>query len=120
MQLFLKSQDKGMWRIITNGDFIPIVDQSDLTSTEKKEADWTTEDKANVLLNSKAQLFLCCALSREESKRVDECDTAKKVWDTLQTHHEGTNHVKETRTGIGVRKFELFEMNEEETIDEMY
>ncbi|XP_027192431.1 uncharacterized protein [Cicer arietinum] len=120
MQLFLKSQDTGMWRIITDGDFVPRVDQNDSTSAEKKEADWTTEEKSKVLLNSKAHLFLSCALSREECERVDECKTAKEVWDTLQTHHEGTSHVKETRIDIGIRKFELFEMNEGETIDEMY
>ena len=56
----------------------------------------------------------------EESERVDECDTAKKVWDTLKIHHEGTSHIKETRIDIGVRKFEIFEMNEDENIDEMY
>ncbi|GAU29253.1 hypothetical protein TSUD_392030 [Trifolium subterraneum] len=49
-----------------------------------------------------------------------ECKTAKEIWETLQTHHEGTNSVKETRIDIGVRKFELFEMKEEETIDQMY
>nr|XP_027192672.1 uncharacterized protein LOC113787736 [Cicer arietinum] len=112
--------DTGMWRVITDGDFIPRVNQNDSTSTEKKEANWTTDEKSKVLLNSKAHLFLSCALSREESERVDECKTAKEVWDTLQTHHEGTSHVKETRIDIGIRKFELFEMNEGETIDEMY
>jgi hypothetical protein len=56
----------------------------------------------------------------EESDRVDECDTAKKVWDTLKIHHEGTSHVKETRIDIGVRKFEIFEMSENESIDEMF
>jgi len=24
----------------------------------------------------------------EESERVDECDIAKKVWDTIKIHHE--------------------------------
>ena len=33
---------------------------------------------------------------------------------------EGTSHVKETRIDIGVRKFEVFEMSENETTDEMY
>nr|XP_027186002.1 uncharacterized protein LOC101512917 [Cicer arietinum] len=112
--------DTGIWRIITDGDFIPRIDQNDTTSAEKKETDWTIDEKSKALLNSKAQLFLSCALSREESERVDECDTAKKVWDTLRTHHEGTSHVKDTRIDIGIRKFELFEMNEGETIDEMY
>ncbi|GAU38522.1 hypothetical protein TSUD_148040 [Trifolium subterraneum] len=48
-----------------------------------------------------------------------EADT-KEIWETLQTHHEGTNCIKETRIDIGVRKFELFEMKEEKTIDQMY
>ncbi|GAU48747.1 hypothetical protein TSUD_241680 [Trifolium subterraneum] len=56
----------------------------------------------------------------EEYDRIMECKTAKEIWETLQTHHEGTNSVKETRIDIGVRKFELFEMKEEETIDQMY
>jgi len=56
----------------------------------------------------------------EESERIYECNTAKEIWDTLKIHHEGTSHVKETRIDIGVRKFEIFEMNEEENIDEMY
>ncbi|XP_073225686.1 uncharacterized protein [Cicer arietinum] len=43
-----------------------------------------------------------------------------KKYRTLKTYHEGTSHVKETRIDIVIRKFELFEMNERETIDEMY
>jgi len=38
----------------------------------------------------------------------------------LRIHHEGTSHVKETRIDIGVRKFEVFEMSENESIDEMF
>ncbi|XP_073224749.1 uncharacterized protein [Cicer arietinum] len=120
MQLFLKSQDTWMWHIITDKYFIPRVDQDDSTCVAKMETDWTVDDKNKVLINSKAQLFLSCTLSREQSERVDECTTTKEVWDTLQTHHEGRSHVKETRIDIGIRKFELFEMQERETIDEMY
>ncbi|XP_004497691.1 uncharacterized protein [Cicer arietinum] len=109
-----------MWRIIKDGDFIPRIDQTDATFVEKKEANWTIDEKSKVLINSKSQLFLSCALSKEEGERVDECDTARKVWGTLQTHHEGTSHVKETRIDIGIRKFKIFEINEGETIDKMY
>jgi hypothetical protein len=31
-------------------------------------------------------------------------------------HHQGTSHVKETRIDIWVSKFEIFEMNENESI----
>jgi len=105
-----------MWTIITDGDFVPTTKEGAV----KEKSAWSTDDKAQVLLNSKARLFLSCALTMEESETVDECKNAKEVWDTSRVHHEGTSHVKETRIDIGVRKFEVFEMNEDETIDEMY
>jgi hypothetical protein len=116
MELFLRSQDNDMWSVITDGDFVPKTKED----TIKDKSAWSTDEKAQVLLNSKARLFLSCALTMEESERVDECKNAKEVWDTLRIHHEGTSHVKETRIDIGVRKFEVFEMSENETIDEMY
>ncbi|GAU46301.1 hypothetical protein TSUD_283270, partial [Trifolium subterraneum] len=61
------------------------------STNPKPQAEWTTTEADRVLLNTKAKLFI---------KR--------------------TNSVKETRIDIGVRKFELFEMKEEETIDQMY
>jgi hypothetical protein len=120
MQLFLKSQEVGMWRIVTEGDYVPTATSPEGVISEKPEEAWTTVEQTKVLLNSKAHLFLSCALSMEESERVDECVTAKQVWDTLRIHHEGTNHVKETRIDIGVNKFETFEMGENESIDEMF
>lgn len=116
MELFLRSQDNDMWQVITDGDFVPTTKEGAV----KEKSSWSTDEKAQVLLNSKARLFLSCALTMEESERVDECKNAKEVWDTLKIHHEGTSHVKETRIDIGVRKFEVFEMSENETIDEMY
>jgi acyl-CoA hydrolase len=121
MELFLKSQDVDMWKVITEGNFVPqSTDAVTAVVTIKPETSWTDTDKKKVLLNSKAQLFLQCSLTMEESERIYECNTAKEIWDTLKIHHEGTSHVKETRIDIGVRKFEIFEMNEEENIDEMY
>ena len=121
MELFLKSQDVDMWKVITEGNFVPqTTDAVTSVVTIKPEASWTDTDKKKVLLNSKAQLFLQCSLTMEESERIYECTTAKEIWDTLKIHHEGTSHVKETRIDIGVRKFEIFEMSEEENIDEMY
>jgi len=116
MKLFLRSQDNDIWAVITEGDLV-------LTTKEramKEKSAWSTDEKAQVWLNFKARLFLSCVLTMEESQRVDECKNAKEVWDALRVHHEGTSHVKETRIDIGVRKFEVFEMGENETIDEMY
>src|SRR4030065_2973579 len=121
MKLFLMSQSVDMWNIVTEGNHVPqTTDAVTRIVTPTPEASWTKNDKEKVLLNSKALYFLSCALSMEESEREDECDSAKKLWDTLQIHHEGTSHVKETRIDIVVRKFEILEMNEGESIDEMY
>jgi hypothetical protein len=102
------------YHIVTEGDFVPMATSTQGAISIKPEEAWTTVEQQNVLLNSKAHLFLSCALIKEESERVDECDTAKQVWDTL--HHQGTSHVKETRIDIWVSKFEIFEMNENESI----
>ncbi|MCH85941.1 phytoalexin-deficient 4-2 protein [Trifolium medium] len=79
MHLFLKSQDNGMWCVITDGDYVPTLTQPDGIVVEKIEAQWSKIDQENVFLNSRAQLFLSYALSMEESERVDECIFAKQV-----------------------------------------
>ncbi|KAK2397624.1 gag-protease polyprotein [Trifolium repens] len=117
MELFLRSQDNNMWSVIEIGEYTPL---KDATTDAKPLAEWTTTEADRVLLNTKAKLFIKCALCREEYDRIMERKTAKEMWETLKTHHEGTNHVKETRIDIGVRKFELFEMKEDETVDQMY
>ncbi|XP_073225551.1 uncharacterized protein [Cicer arietinum] len=120
MRLFLISQDNNMWSVVENGDHVIRTNNADATSDEKPQAQWTADENAKVLLNSKAHLFLTCALCREEYDRVEECKNAKELWDTLRIHHEGSSHVKEARIDMGVRDFELFEMKEDETIDEMF
>jgi len=80
MELFLRSQDVDMWKIITVGNHIPMTtDATTKVETIILEASCSKEDKEKILLNSKARLYLSCTLSMEESERVDECDTAKKV-----------------------------------------
>ncbi|XP_045791507.1 uncharacterized protein LOC123886217 [Trifolium pratense] len=117
MKLFLRSQDTHMWTVIEVGDYAPLVKDS---PTPKTKDEMTTQEADRVLLNTKAQLFIKSALCREEYDKIMECKTAKEMWTTLQTHHEGTSRVKETRIDTGVRKFELFEMKEDESIDQMY
>ncbi|GAU40502.1 hypothetical protein TSUD_189840 [Trifolium subterraneum] len=117
MELFLRSQDNNMWHVLEVGEYVPLAKDS---TNHKPQAEWTTTEADRVLLNTKAKLFIKSVLCREEYDRIMECKTTKEIWETLQTHHEGTNNVKETRIDIGVRKFELFEMKEEETIDQMY
>ena len=43
-----------------------------------------------------------------------------RIWDALQIAHEGTNQVKQSRIELLMRKYELFEMGDRETIMDMY
>lgn len=55
------------------------VDQNDQASTAKEEQLSTTHEKEMVLLNSKVQLFLTCALSMSEYDRIKEKKTAIEI-----------------------------------------
>ena len=46
--------------------------------------------------------------------------SAKKIWDKLEVTHEGTNQVKESKINTLVHKYELFKMEHDESITEMF
>ena len=119
MRLFLESQDTDIWEIIEDGPFTPMSTNADGTEVVKPKSAWTIDEKHKVLLNSKSKFFLTCALGRSEYDKVAGCETAKQIWDTLKTAHEGTDQVKEAKINILVHKYELFKMIEDESIDEM-
>jgi len=64
----------------------------------------------------------CCISDSDpdEYTRISECESAKEIWNALQIAHEGTNQVKQSRIELLVRKYELFEMSNKETVMNMY
>ena len=70
--------------------------------------------------DSKAKKLLYFGLGPDEYTRISECESVKEIWNALQVAHEGTNQVKQSRIELLVRKYELFEMNDKETIMDMY
>ena len=55
----------------------------------------------------------------DEYFRVSNCKNAKEMWDTLQVTHEGTTNVKRFRIKTLTHEYELFRMNQNETIQDM-
>src|SRR5436190_8595777 len=70
--------------------------------------------------NAKAMNALFCALERNEFNKVSNCQTAHEIWHILEVTHEGTSRVKESKISVLVHKFELFTMNQGESIKDMY
>ncbi|XP_012844683.1 PREDICTED: uncharacterized protein LOC105964724 [Erythranthe guttata] len=119
MQEFLISIHCDLWTIILEGPFIPMKDiKGEKVTKEWKEL--TSADKYLVSMNSKAKNILSCALTINEYNRVCSCSTAKDMWEMLQVTHEGTSQVKEQRINILVHQYEMFNMEQEESISQMY
>ncbi|MQL94494.1 hypothetical protein Taro_027147 [Colocasia esculenta] len=110
MEFFLQGLDYQIWSIIEEGDL--------LVTNEKDK--WMDDDKKKISLNCKAKSILCCALSRKEFNRISACKSAMEVWEKLRITYEGTNKVKETRIDILVTQYERFQMQQGETITQMY
>jgi len=70
--------------------------------------------------NAKAKKLLYFGLGPDEYTRISECESTKDIWKALQVAHEGTNQVKQSRVESLMRRYELFEMGDRETVMDMY
>ena len=110
MKIYLQSIGYELWNVVE-------------TKYEKPTtpfAEWTTSQRNNANLDSKAMNALFCALDKNEFNRVSTATSAYDIWHTLEVTHEGTTKVKESKISVLVHRFELFKMKENETIGEMF
>ncbi|KAL2327460.1 hypothetical protein Fmac_020887 [Flemingia macrophylla] len=61
-----------------------------------------------------------CVLSEEEYSKVHNLNSAKQMWDTLAFTYEGSQEVKGNKLSLLARKYELFEMEENELVQTMF
>ncbi|XP_022866044.1 uncharacterized protein LOC111385848 [Olea europaea var. sylvestris] len=55
-----------------------------------------------------------------EFRKVSMCETAKEVWDILETTHEGTKTVKNSKLQMLTSRFEEIRMKDDKSFDEFY
>ncbi|XP_050906526.1 uncharacterized protein LOC127120164 [Lathyrus oleraceus] len=85
----------------------------------KPEAQWNEEDEKKYSYDWKSINILITALGVDEYYRVSHCTSAKAMWDSLQITYEGTNDVKLARINTLTHEFDLFHMEDGETIADM-
>ncbi|XP_077242502.1 uncharacterized protein LOC143883016 [Tasmannia lanceolata] len=110
MSFYLKSIDFDMWELIEEGYVEPIAERKN----------WIAADKKRASLDAKGVTLLFCALSPEEFNRVSNCKTAREIWTTLETTHDGTTQVKKSKVNMLISDFESFEIYENESIFDMF
>ena len=107
MMTWLEGQE--LWEIV----------EEDFVRPTAKGLARKTEEKAAITANAKAMTSLFCAIDVNEFNRVSVCKTAHEIWHNLEVTHEGTNKVKQSKICLFIRKYELFKMQENETVEDM-
>ncbi|GJT37567.1 hypothetical protein Tco_0937432 [Tanacetum coccineum] len=89
-ETYVKSKDLDLWHVITDGDFQPILQNSETKLDEvipfEKQTDYL---KKKLVRNNEAKMVIYNALPRKEYERIFMCNMAKEIWKTLLITHQG-------------------------------
>ncbi|XP_021754301.1 uncharacterized protein LOC110719605 [Chenopodium quinoa] len=119
MEIFIKADNYQVWRVIEVVDFEITKTTGENEVVPKPMSEFDKEDFEKMEINALAVKLLHCGLGPNEHNRVMGCKNAKEIWDLLQVTHEGTNEVKRSKINLLMSKYERFEMQPKESIQEM-
>ncbi|CAM8943793.1 unnamed protein product [Rhodiola kirilowii] len=94
MKAFLKSQDESVWEVVEQGWTHPVATEEEGKVTPLAKGEWTEAHRKVEAANSKAMNAIFSGVDEKNFMMISTCEVAKKVWDILQTAHEGTTKVK--------------------------
>jgi len=115
MKIFIESIDHGIWNAIVNGPFIPMHVVNGV-SIVKCFDELTDLENKKTQYDCVAKNIITSALKLDEFFRVSQCSLAKEMWDILEVTHEGTTDVKRACKHALIQEYELFRMQQGETI----
>ncbi|GAV73687.1 zf-CCHC domain-containing protein/UBN2 domain-containing protein, partial [Cephalotus follicularis] len=120
MEIYLKSRDFRNWLSVKNGPHTPMKknDKNELFSKPKDE--WDEEDFRKLTIDNKALNILLVSLDKTEYNLVRRCTSAHEVWKLLILTHEGTAQVKNSKLALLNIDYELFKMQPNESIKNLY
>ncbi|XP_060187573.1 uncharacterized protein LOC132616852 [Lycium barbarum] len=90
-KIFVQSTDYQAWVVIKKGPKpIPRADtenkeDAETSTIDLESHDITKEQQETLQINARAIALLYCAVSGEEYAKISNCDTAKEMWDKLET-----------------------------------
>lgn len=130
METLIKYYDIKNWRVIKLGDIPipmakPIIESQSSVDGSQTPVILSLESYINeqmkvIQMNSRAKSVLYNAINEEEYKKISSCEIVKKMWDKLEDTYEGTNKVKKTFVCLLFYEYELFQMKEGESVENMF
>ena len=109
-----------LWDIITKGPKVPMKKDAQGNDVIISKFEYSQSDLESVSKNYSAMNQLCCVLNGTDFNRVSSCACGKEIWDKLTVTYEGTSQVKETKINILMHQYEMFKINKDENINEMF
>jgi len=100
MEMFIKSTQYNLWKVITKGDYTPTNSEGQAIN----EDEWTATQLHKVQENFKAKFILSCALCKNEYDKVFICKTAKDIWERLSSMYEDRESNEEKKATHDVLK----------------
>ncbi|XP_070011353.1 uncharacterized protein [Nicotiana sylvestris] len=118
---FIMAEDSELWDVICDGPYIPTKALTELPfSMPKTRKEYTDADRKAVEKYFCAKKILVCRIGPDKYNKISSCDTAKEIWEALQTAHEGTTQVKKSKIDMLTTEYELFKMKDDESIQDMH
>ncbi|XP_070008138.1 uncharacterized protein [Nicotiana sylvestris] len=88
--------------------------------TPKTRKEYNDADMKVVEKNFRAKKILVCGIGPDEYNMISACQFAKEIWEALQTAHEGTTQVKQSKIDMLAAEYELFKMKYDESIEDIH
>ncbi|XP_070005905.1 uncharacterized protein [Nicotiana sylvestris] len=121
MHDFMMAKDSEMWDIIFDGPHAPMKKLEKIgPMVSKGRKVYNDIDRKVIEKNHRAKKILMCGIGPDEYNRVSSCDTAKEIWEVLQTAHKGTTQVKQSKIDMITMEYQLFRMKDDESIQDMH
>jgi len=115
MKIFIEFIDRGIWNAIVNGPYI-LVSIVNGISVAKPYDELIEVENKRIHYDCVAKSIITSALNLDEFFKVSQCISAKEMWDIFEVTHEGTTDIKWARKHALIQKYELFKMQQGESI----
>ncbi|XP_019244367.1 PREDICTED: uncharacterized protein LOC109224234 [Nicotiana attenuata] len=91
MHDFIMAEDSELWDVICDGPYVPTKKVGDPPVTmPKTRKEYNDADRKAVEKIFRAKKILVCGIGPDKYNRISACQSAKEIWEALETTHEGT------------------------------
>ncbi|XP_070029539.1 uncharacterized protein [Nicotiana sylvestris] len=121
MHNFIIVEDSELWDVICDGPHVSLKKVGEPgVMVPKTRKEYININIKVVKKNFCAKKILVYSVGPDEYNRISTCQYAKEIWEALQTAHERTTQVKQTKIDMLTTEYELFRMKDDESIQDMH